>query len=107
MSIRSNIVFHIRYYLTLGYCLAFVSKDKPNCIVLFVAQVDTDWSKVALPILQGLAGGTLLYVTVSEVLPRERTKWHKSPRRFAGIFQFSSVAVGFVVIFLLNNYVGR
>lgn len=70
-------------------------------------QANTDWSKVILPILQGLAGGTLLYVTVSEVLPRERTKWHKSKRRFAGIFQFFSVFVGFVVIFLLNNYVGE
>lgn len=70
-------------------------------------QANTDWSKVVLPILQGLAGGTLLYVTVSEVLPRERTKWHKSLRKFAGIFQFFSVLVGFVVIFLLNNYVGE
>lgn len=70
-------------------------------------QADTDWSKVALSILQGLAGGTLLYVTVSEVLPRERAKWHKSLRRFAGILQFFSVFVGFIVIFLLNNYVGE
>ncbi|KMQ85903.1 zinc transporter zip1, partial [Lasius niger] len=35
-----------------------------NSIVRFECmQADTDWSKVALPILQGLAGGTLLYVT--------------------------------------------
>ncbi|EFN87022.1 zinc transporter ZIP1 [Harpegnathos saltator] len=73
-------------------------------IGMLTFQVDTDWSKMVLPILQGLAGGTLLYVTVSEVLPRERAKWHKSPRRFAGILQFLSVAVGFVLIFLLNKY---
>lgn len=79
--------------------LSFVSR---MCV-----QANTDWSKVVLPILQGLAGGTLLYVTVSEVLPRERAKWHKSSRRFAGIFQFFSILVGFVVIFLLNNYVGE
>ncbi|XP_012529448.2 zinc transporter ZIP3 [Monomorium pharaonis] len=76
-------------------------------IGMLTFQVDTDWSKVVLPILQGLAGGTLLYVTVSEVLPRERTRWHKSLHRFAGISQFLSVVVGFVVIFLLNNYMGE
>ncbi|XP_050459042.1 zinc transporter ZIP3 isoform X1 [Cataglyphis hispanica] len=110
-----------------GFCLGLeltgVSKSVPKLIfAIFVFaigsvigigigmltfQADTDWSKVVLPILQGLAGGTLLYVTVSEVLPRERAKWHKSSRRFAGILQFFSVFVGFVVIFLLNNYVGE
>ncbi|KAL6428418.1 hypothetical protein ACFW04_008592 [Cataglyphis niger] len=107
----------------LGLELVGVSKSVPKLIfAIFVFavgsvigigigmltfQADTDWSKVVLPILQGLAGGTLLYVTVSEVLPRERAKWHKSSRRFAGILQFFSVFVGFVVIFLLNNYVGE
>ncbi|XP_029161365.1 protein zntC [Nylanderia fulva] len=107
----------------LGLELAGVSKSVPKLVfVIFVFaigsvigigigmltfQVDTDWSKVALPILQGLAGGTLLYVTVSEVLPRERAKWHKSLRRFASILQFISVFAGFIVIFLLNNYVGE
>ncbi|XP_011253571.2 zinc transporter ZIP1 [Camponotus floridanus] len=110
-----------------GFCLglemAGVSKSVPKLIFavfifaigsvigigigMLTFQANTDWSKVVLPILQGLAGGTLLYVTVSEVLPRERTKWHKSLRKFAGIFQFFSVLVGFVVIFLLNNYVGE
>lgn len=69
--------------------------------------MNTNWSKVVLPILQGLAGGTLLYVTVSEVLPRERAKWHKSSRRYAGVLQFFSVGAGFVLIFLLNRYVGE
>ncbi|XP_020295847.1 zinc transporter ZIP1 [Pseudomyrmex gracilis] len=76
-------------------------------IGMLTFQADTDWSKIVLPILQGLAGGTLLYVTVSEVLPRERSKWHKSCRRYAGILQFLSVASGFTVIFLLNYYVGE
>ncbi|KYM98530.1 PREDICTED: protein zntD [Cyphomyrmex costatus] len=74
-------------------------------IGMLMFQADTDWSTVILPILQGLAGGTLLYVTVSEILPRERTRWHKSSRRFTGILQFLSVIVGFIVIFLLNNYI--
>ncbi|KAK9308586.1 hypothetical protein QLX08_001447 [Tetragonisca angustula] len=64
------------------------------------------WTEVAVPILQGIAGGTLLYVTVSEILPRERARWHRNSRRSAGILQFFSVILGFVVIFLLNNYVG-
>lgn len=76
-------------------------------IGMLTFQANTNWSKVVLPILQGLAGGTLLYVTVSEVLPRERTRWHKNSRKFAGILQFLSVVVGFVVIFLLNNYMGE
>ncbi|RLU15114.1 hypothetical protein DMN91_013001 [Ooceraea biroi] len=107
----------------LGLELAGVSKSVPKLVfVIFVFavgsvlgigigmltfQVDTKWSKVALPILQGLAGGTLLYVTVSEVLPRERTRWHKSSRRYAGILQFLSVISGYVAIFLLNNYVSE
>ncbi|KYN39400.1 Zinc transporter ZIP1 [Trachymyrmex septentrionalis] len=105
----------------LGLELAGVSKSVPKLIFaiflfaigsvigigigMLTFQVDTDWSKVVLPILQGLAGGTLLYVTVSEVLPRERMRWHKSSRRFAGILQFLSVVIGFVIIFLLNNYI--
>ncbi|EGI58774.1 PREDICTED: uncharacterized protein LOC105152574 [Acromyrmex echinatior] len=107
----------------LGLELAGVSKSVPKLIFtiflfaigsvigigigMLTFQADTDWSKVVLPILQGLAGGTLLYVTVSEVLPRERTRWHKSSRRFAGILQFLSVVVGFIVIFFLNNYIGE
>ncbi|KAL6256797.1 hypothetical protein P5V15_011736 [Pogonomyrmex californicus] len=111
----------------IGFCLglelAGVSKSIPRLVfVIFLFaigsvigigigmltfQVNTDWSKIVLPILQGLAGGTLLYVTVSEVLPRERSKWHKSPRRFAGILQFLLVIIGFIVIFLLNKYVGE
>lgn len=68
-------------------------------------QANASWSKVLLPILQGLAGGTLLYVTVSEVLPRERARWHKSTRRSAGIFQFFSTTIGFLLIFLMNTYI--
>ncbi|XP_066590435.1 zinc transporter ZIP1 [Prorops nasuta] len=75
-------------------------------IGMLTFKVDESWSKIALPILQGLAGGTLLYVTVSEVLPRERARWHRNSRRVAGILQFLSVITGFVLIFLLNNYVG-
>ncbi|XP_026673784.1 zinc transporter ZIP3 isoform X3 [Ceratina calcarata] len=74
-------------------------------IGMITFRMTNQWTEVVVPILQGLAGGTLLYVTVSEILPRERARWHRSPRRVAGILQLLSVVVGFVIIFLLNKYV--
>ena len=73
---------------------------------MLTLRVNKSWMKTILPVLQGLAGGTLLYATVSEILPRERARWHRSSRRFAGVLQFFSVILGFVLIFLLNSYVG-
>ncbi|XP_076629019.1 zinc/iron regulated transporter-related protein 88E [Colletes latitarsis] len=75
-------------------------------IGMLTLRMDKKWTHIVLPVLQGLAGGTLLYVTVSEIFPRERARWHRSERRASGIFQFFSAAVGFLIIFLLNNYVG-
>ncbi|KOC69748.1 Zinc transporter ZIP3 [Habropoda laboriosa] len=69
-------------------------------------RMDKKWTNVLIPILQGLAGGTLLYVTVSEILPRERARWHRNARRFSGIFQLFSSILGFVIIFLIHNYLG-
>ncbi|CAK9810395.1 Zinc transporter ZIP3 [Anthophora quadrimaculata] len=68
-------------------------------------RMDKEWTNVLIPILQGLAGGTLLYVTVSEILPRERARWHRKSQRSAGVLQLFSAILGFIVIFLLNNYV--
>lgn len=60
----------------------------------------------ALGILQGVAGGTLLYVTVCEVLPREKAKWHQSQsNRSAGLIQFLAFAVGFTVMTIINIYI--
>lgn len=58
---------------------------------------------IALPIMQGLAAGTLLYVTVSEVLPRERARWHER-NPIAGIVQFLAVGIGFVLMYLTTMY---
>lgn len=59
----------------------------------------------ALAIIQGLAGGTLLYVTVCEVIPREKARWHQNPtRKVAGFAQFFAVAIGFVTMALINYY---
>lgn len=38
----------------------------------------------------------MLYVTVSEVLPRERAQWHQvDNKKSAGIVQFVAVSIGF------------
>ncbi|KAK5649258.1 hypothetical protein RI129_000287 [Pyrocoelia pectoralis] len=64
-----------------------------------VTQIPEGISSFVFPVLQGLAAGTLLYVTVSEVIPRERARWHKQHRhRIAGICQLLSVIVGFTVM---------
>lgn len=57
-------------------------------------------------LFQSLAAGTLLYVTVSEVLPRERARWHER-KRGAGLAQFLSVAVGFALMYLSTKYLGE
>lgn len=56
--------------------------------------------------LQALAAGTLLYVTVSEVLPRERARWHER-KRGAGMAQFLAVTGGFAIMYLLTMYLGK
>jgi zinc transporter 1/2/3 len=67
--------------------------------------IDAAWKQYALPIMQGLAGGTLLYITVCEVLPREKAKWHNNRvARNAGIVQLAAVILGFIVMTLLNVY---
>lgn len=55
-------------------------------------------------VLQAIAGGTLLYVTVCEILPREKARWHMGDRRFAGFFQCLAVLVGFGTMTLLTDY---
>ncbi|GBP42261.1 Zinc transporter ZIP1 [Eumeta japonica] len=56
-------------------------------------------NSLAVPIMQALAAGTLLYVTVSEVLPRERASWH-GRRRAAGLSQFGAVLAGFALMYV-------
>lgn len=59
-----------------------------------------------LPILQGIAAGTLLYVTLCEVLPREKARWHQNrSNRSAGLVQFLAFCVGFAVMTLINTYI--
>lgn len=60
------------------------------------------FNQLVIPVLQGVAGGTLLYVTVSEVLPRERGK--RSVMRFKqiGLLQLFAVILGFTVMSILS-----
>lgn len=62
---------------------------------------DTDLDSPVVAILQGLAAGTLLYVTFFEVLQRERTKCH------AGLLQFAAVLTGFVVMVITEAIGGH
>uniref|UniRef100_A0A182IVW3 Zinc/iron transporter n=1 Tax=Anopheles atroparvus TaxID=41427 RepID=A0A182IVW3_ANOAO len=54
-----------------------------------------------MPALQGLAGGTLLYVTVSEVLPKERSKRQQIARSFGSV-QLVAVILGFSLMSVLS-----
>lgn len=75
---------------------------------MIFSNIPKDIETYLLPILQGLAGGTLFYVSVSEVLPRERARWHNpNAKRYAGFFQFVCVAVGFIIMTALTKYMGK
>lgn len=60
------------------------------------------FNNVVIPVLQGVAGGTLLYVTVSEVLPREREKRYSMRLRQLGLLQLFAVILGFTVMSILS-----
>lgn len=59
-----------------------------------------------LPIVQGLAGGTLLYVTVCEVIPREKNRSQRGIvlHKLAGFSKLLSIIIGFALMSLLNHY---
>ncbi|KAM8705809.1 hypothetical protein ACLKA7_010154 [Drosophila subpalustris] len=72
---------------------------------MLIVNVPAAWSKTTLPIIQALAGGTLFYVTVCEVIPREKARWHRnSHRRWAGFAQFAIVFLGFATMCVINYY---
>ncbi|EDV35309.1 uncharacterized protein Dana_GF11431 [Drosophila ananassae] len=72
---------------------------------MLIVDVPSGWSTKTLPIIQALAGGTLFYVTVCEVIPREKARWHTTPsRRWAGFAQFATVLAGFATMCIINFY---
>ncbi|XP_077290643.1 zinc/iron regulated transporter-related protein 88E isoform X2 [Arctopsyche grandis] len=70
---------------------------------MIIEDTDEYWTKSALGVMQSLAGGTLLYVTLIEVLPRERARWHRGPR-IAGSLQFGATTIGFLIMYILTKY---
>ncbi|KAH8264202.1 hypothetical protein KR038_004381 [Drosophila bunnanda] len=72
---------------------------------MLIVDVPAAWSTKTLPIIQALAGGTLFYVTVCEVIPREKARWHSNQtRRWAGFAQFATVVAGFATMCIINFY---
>uniref|UniRef100_W8BEG7 Zinc transporter ZIP3 n=2 Tax=Ceratitis capitata TaxID=7213 RepID=W8BEG7_CERCA len=70
---------------------------------MIIVDVPSSWSSSALPVVQGLAGGTLFYVTVCEVIPREKARWHQnSARKTAGFGQFLTIFSGFALMCIIN-----
>lgn len=69
---------------------------------MILDQVDQTFNQLVIPVLQGVAGGTLLYVTVSEVLPRERGKRPDMRFRHIGLLQLTAVMLGFAVMSFLS-----
>ncbi|KAF7267750.1 hypothetical protein GWI33_019048 [Rhynchophorus ferrugineus] len=111
--------------LVVGFCLGLELLNNVNtsfckylvCIAVFslstvggiglgiiIAHIRGTIILIATPILQSLAGGTLMYVTVSEVLPRERARWHqKHFRKYVGLLQLLSVMFGFSLMTAFNK----
>lgn len=67
----------------------------------------TSTNSQLISILQGIAGGTLLYVTFCEVLPREKARWHNTLNRGAGICQLFSFVLGFALMTVLSLVISK
>lgn len=104
VQLRANANASFKYHL---FLITFFSMMSVLGILIGLFMNFQSSESVAIPVLQGLAGGTLLYVTVCEVLPQEKARWHKkSDFRAAGIVQLFSVMCGFTMMTLLNLYLG-
>ncbi|XP_046416011.1 zinc transporter ZIP3-like [Neodiprion fabricii] len=73
-------------------------------IGMVVKENSQDWVTV-IPALNAVAAGALLYVALSEVLPRERARWQNTPNRWARIWQFIFFVSGIVIIFIIKKYI--
>lgn len=69
---------------------------------MILDDIGQTFNQLVIPSLQGVAGGTLLYVTVSEVLPRERGKRVEIGVRHVGLLQLIAVILGFTVMSVLS-----
>jgi hypothetical protein len=78
--------------------------DKPFCTCLGIGLIITSYSStgsaylLVVAVSQALAGGTLIYVAVFEVLERERSK------NITGLVQVAFVILGFCVMMLVEFF---
>lgn len=96
-STKSQVIGILVFALgaVLGIGLGMLLVDIPNSLL----------SSSTLSVIQGLAGGTLFYVTVCEVIPREKARWHQNPSyKLAGFAQFLTVGIGFSTMTIINFY---
>lgn len=93
---------------TLFLCMLIFAFGSVMGIAIGMALVDYEqfWSSSTIPILQAIAGGTLLYVTVCEVLPREKAKYHQRSKSTI-VWQLVAMLVGFTVMTLMNTFLGE
>ncbi|CAG9861027.1 unnamed protein product [Phyllotreta striolata] len=104
MELASNSSYSFMKHLL---CILIFSAGSVLGIVvgMMIYSIPGEIKYSVIPILQALSGGTLLYVTVSEIIPRERARWHQQhEKKAAGLVQFSSVFLGFAMMTLLSNY---
>ncbi|KAG8257279.1 hypothetical protein J6590_053087, partial [Homalodisca vitripennis] len=93
-----------RSFFSLSQSMLLYSLGSSLGIILgiLIEKWRTTATDISIPVLQALAAGSLLYVTVSEVLPRERSRWeHQTIHPLAGLAQFIFFTLGFSVISLL------
>lgn len=91
-----KVAIYLAYMITLGLITPL-----GVAIGIFVTEYITDPSPghlLAIAILQGVAAGTLLYVTFMEVLERERNK----PGN--GLIKFSAVFLGFILLSMMEAW---
>jgi len=66
-----------------------------------VSALGGEQDPVLIAVLQGLAGGTILYVVMFEVLNREKAK------EISGLMQLFGIMIGFTAMLLLDAFVGE
>lgn len=83
------LVYAVMSPIGIGIGIAVTSLVTPDNAAYFLA----------VGALQAIAGGTILYVVVFEVLQREKSK-----QKVPGLMQFLCVTLGFTTMFLVERF---
>ena len=89
--IKTNKIVHIIYVVMFGITSSL------GAIIGIGVSENLDTEGPVVNILQGMAAGTLLYVSFFEIINRERSK----PGH--GLMKFAAILVGFLVLFGVDN----